>query len=172
MIKEIKEALNILYNIACIDSDYQQKEYITYAKEIEHNELVKKYFDIISQALDDLEKIKYICHYYHIENNEELRQALSRDFFRRGLLFNLSEDYVQKSKKIKCSICEWFNIESLRKHNQEVEIENSKFKKAIELLKDKMGLVLFNTKPYELWLEKKSEEFTQEEYDLLKEVLG
>lgn len=64
-----KEALNILYNIACIDADYQQKEYITYAKEIEHNELVKKYFDIVSQALDDLEVLE--------KENQELKEEIN-----------------------------------------------------------------------------------------------
>lgn len=47
-----------------------------------------------------------------------------------------------------------------------------KLEKAIEILEDKMGLILFDYPPYEIWLEGKSEELTQEQYELLKEVLG
>ena len=50
--------------------------------------------------------------------------------------------------------------------------ENQKLEKAIEILKEKMGLILFTYKPYEIWSEQKSEELTQEEYELLNEVLG
>ena len=46
-----KEALEILYNMACIEAG-QKKQFISYAREIEHNEIVEKYYNIIKQDLE------------------------------------------------------------------------------------------------------------------------
>ena len=52
-----KEALNSLKSMACIEAGPQNK-YITYAKEIEHNEMVEEKYYIIEKDLDRLEKLE------------------------------------------------------------------------------------------------------------------
>ena len=52
-----KEALENLYNMACVEAG-QKQQFITYAREIEHNENVKKHYDIIKQDLERLEVLE------------------------------------------------------------------------------------------------------------------
>lgn len=48
-----------------------------------------------------------------------------------------------------------------------------KLEKAIKILEDNLSLILFNANPYELYAEKFGYRYlTQEEYEILKEVLG
>ena len=53
MNKKVLNSLNVLYNNACIEAG-QQKGNITYAREIEHNEHIKKHFDIVENELNKL----------------------------------------------------------------------------------------------------------------------
>ena len=51
------EALNSLKSMACVEAGPQNK-YITYAKEMEHNEMVEEKYNIIEKDLKALEIIK------------------------------------------------------------------------------------------------------------------
>ena len=50
-------ALNSLKSMACIEAGPQNK-YITYAKEMEHNEMVEEKYNIIEKELKVLEMLK------------------------------------------------------------------------------------------------------------------
>lgn len=52
-----KEALDGLKSMACVEAGLQNK-YITYAKEMEHNEMVEEKYYIIEKELNALEIIK------------------------------------------------------------------------------------------------------------------
>ena len=51
------EALNSLKSMACVEAGPQNK-YITYAKEMEHNEMVEEKYNIIEKELKVLEMLK------------------------------------------------------------------------------------------------------------------
>ena len=52
-----KEALDGLKSMACVEAGLQNK-YITYAKEMEHNEMVEEKYSIIEKELNALEMLK------------------------------------------------------------------------------------------------------------------
>ena len=66
-----KEALNSLKSMACIEAGHQNK-YITYAKEMEHNEMVEEKYYIIEKELDRLEKLE--------QENQELKNKNTATF--------------------------------------------------------------------------------------------
>ena len=79
------EALNSLKSMACVEAGPQNK-YITYAKEMEHNEMVKEKYNIIEKELDRLEKLEKVIeilkerggiHLYINRNNDN---KLTLDF--------------------------------------------------------------------------------------------
>ena len=151
-----KEALENLYNMACVEAG-QKQQFITYAREIEHNENVKKHYDIIKQDLERLEMLEK-------ENKQHIKNVR-----------------MQIGQKTLLSV-----------ENARLQQENEKLKKAIEILKEKPEVLEFGLENFEWdeytqyycyfyeWteffddeMEYKSNEFTltQQEYELLKEVL-
>ena len=135
-----KEALEILYSIACIEAG-QKQQYITYAKEIEHNEKVKKLYDLIKQDLERLETL------------EQTNNALVYELEKEDLEY-------QKMKNL--------YFDSMR--------ENEKLKKVIEIIKTANVNTDFlikslNVEQYNKWCDVDQLHLTQQEYELLKEVL-
>ena len=91
-----KEALENLYNMACVEAG-QKQQFITYAREIEHNENVKKHYDIIKQDLERLKQLE--------KENQDLKEKLQLTETARQLIYNelkccsgMSE-YIEKLKK-------------------------------------------------------------------------
>lgn len=115
---------------------------------------IKLYFEIIKQDLERLEALK--------KENKELKQILEK-----------AEEVEQENLILK------IDNEQLNHIANERLKKNEKLKKAIDILKDRLcvrnGTLSFTRDSYYLGIKgsfKDIKELTQQEYDLLKEVLG
>lgn len=168
---------DIVLNIPKNNYMYGDDIIVALYKKIKMATILKYGVKVNSMDFEELKK--WLRFNYGIKNFEELKKVLDKDLLRKGLLKNIPKEYIQESKKYKCDICTWFNIEALRKHNQEVEIENSKLKKAIEILKSKVTFWWRNDdileivkNPFLIKSPKIVIVTNYEEDKLLKEVLG
>ena len=118
------------------------------------NSFAKGWIDTIKQDLERLEKLNNIFSDSHIC---EIKAK-----------FNEIECNADKCKTCPLGVGDGICLNNIFEHKWKLEEENAKLKQAIEILKDRKNILKYNglKGTYELgWL-------TQEEYELLKEVLG
>ena len=125
----------------------------------------EKYYNIIKQDLERLEKLNNIFSDSHIC---EIKAK-----------FNEIECNADKCKNCPLGVGDGICLNNIFEHKWKLEEENAKLKQAIEILQVKRIQKRFleeskNVDEYNKWISNlmNIRELTQEEYELLKEVLG
>lgn len=144
-----KEALEYLYNMACVEAG-QKQQFITYAREIEHNENVKKHYDIIKQDLERKEQLE--------KENQELKEKAQK-------YDELCKHNVMESQSFGDDL-----IQGILALNKRIIESNKKLKKAINILKDNLWLVENGNYRLSVNGSHDYQELSQQEYELLKEL--
>ena len=126
-----KEALEILYNIACIEAG-QKQQYITYAKEIEHNEKVKELYNSIKQAIERLEALER-------NSNKVIKDSVK--LINRNLELQQENEKLKKALEILKSLDEiyFFADDEWGEYRVEIKGYRELTKDFYDLLKEVLG---------------------------------